>query len=233
MKLKSRIVHTRNTLKREFLRVLLYLAHKRLVKKYLGRNSTRKLQIGCGKNILKGWLNTDINSSSEIIYLDVRRRFPFNDCTFDYVFGEHLIEHLQYLDGERCIRECHRVLMPGGKLRVSTPDLGFLIELYSRKKTKLQERYIIWATKSFLPHIKIYSDIFVINNFFQAWCHKFIYDCMTLRNLMERCGFTDIKRWSLGKSDDKNFQGIELHGQQIPDEFNRLESMVLEATKPL
>ena len=49
---------------------------------------------------------------------------------------------------------------------------------------------------------------------------------------MERAGFVSVKRYSPDESEDKNLRGIESHGRHIPEEFNKLESMVLEGTKP-
>ena len=208
------------------------LTQGQIIKNYLGANQTCKLQIGSGPNALEGWLNTDINPTNEnVLKLDATGTLPFDDCTFDYVFSEHLIEHLEYQDGIQFVRECYRVLKPSGKIRVSTPDFRFLIELYAEKKTELQERYIVWAVDSFLSHIGIYRDTFVINNFFRDWGHKFIYDYKTLRDVLEKCGFINITRYNPGESDDKDFQGIEAHGLVIPDEFNELESMVLEGAK--
>jgi len=191
------------------------------------------LQIGSGRNALKGWLNTDLNPTKEIVFLDATKKLPFDDCTFDYVFSEHIIEHLVYQDGIRLVQECYRVLKPRGKIRISTPDLRFLIELYAENKTELQERYIVWAVDYFLPDIGIYLDTFVINNFFRDWNHKFIYDYKTLQNVLDKCGFINITRYNPGESDDKNLQGIESHGHHITDESNKLESMVLEGTKPV
>jgi len=211
---------------------LFAISHRRIIKNYLESHHIRKLQIGCGRNALDGWLNTDLNPTKKVVFLDATKRFPFDDGTFDYVFSEHLIEHLAYQDGVKFIRECYRVLKPGGKIRVSTPDLRFLIELYTENKTRLQEQYIAWAVDSFLPDIGIYEDTFVINNFFKSWGHKFIYDYKTLKSLLENVGFINIKRYAPGVSDDKNLQGIELHGRYIGDEFNKLESIVVEGTKP-
>lgn len=45
---------------------------------------------------------------------------PFrNDC-LDGVLCLHMLEHV--LDGEKLLAECHRVLRPGGKLIVVTPN---------------------------------------------------------------------------------------------------------------
>src|SRR5262245_40661413 len=60
---------------------------------YLRRHPVRKLQIGAGTNPMPGWLNTDAYPGNfRVLPLDTRRRFPFADGAFDYVFSEHHIE---------------------------------------------------------------------------------------------------------------------------------------------
>jgi predicted SAM-dependent methyltransferase len=203
-----------------------------LFRRYLESHQTRKLQIGCGTNVLEGWLNTDINPPKEGLFLDATKRLPFDDFTFHYIFCEHLIEHLEYQEGINLLRECFRILKPGGKLRIATPDIRFLIELYNPEKTELQHRYIHWQVDSFLSDIRNYQDVFVINNFFRAWGHKFIYDFKVMRDAMIGVGFTKIERYDVGESSDRNFENIERHGQIIPNAFNKLETFVVEGTKP-
>jgi predicted SAM-dependent methyltransferase len=166
------------------------------------------------------------------MFLDATERFPFMDSTFDYAFSEHMIEHIEYTKGLHMLRECLRILKPGGKIRIATPDLRFLVELYKSEKSELQDRYIEWAVNSFLPHIGIYQDVFVINNFVRDWGHQFIYDTKTLSEAMSASGFINVTRYSPDESDDTNLQGLEMHNTQIPDEFNRLETIVLEGRKP-
>ena len=45
-------------------------------------------------------------------------------------------------------------------------------------------------------------------------------------------GFVEMARLEVGESTDENLRGIEFHGREITDEFNELESLVLEGTKP-
>jgi predicted SAM-dependent methyltransferase len=199
------------------------------LRKYFNDYNIYKLHIGCGSNIINGWLNTDLISNFRVIYLNVIDKFPFCECIFDYVFSEHLIEHFDYLKGKDIIRECFRILKPGGKIRISTPDFQFLFRLYDENKTEEQKRYIAWAVDTYLPSLKIYQDIFVINRIIRGWGHKFIYDYKALSVSMIDAGFINIKRYAVKESNDCNFQDIESHGVE---EFNKLEAFCLEAEKP-
>jgi predicted SAM-dependent methyltransferase len=201
---------------------------------YLRSHQVRKLQLGAGKNVLDGWFNTDLAPSSPgVFYLDSTQRFPFGDATFRYILSEHHIEHLAYTQGIFTLRECHRVLEPGGRLRVATPSLEVLIELYTSAPDELQKRYIRFITDTFLPEIRVYSPAFVINNAFHNWGHQFLYDRATLQGVMEEVGFVDVAPAALGSSEDEQLRGVEMHGRFIGDEaMSRFETMVLEGRRP-
>jgi predicted SAM-dependent methyltransferase len=233
LKKHKRLLNLANTSRRICFRYLFAIKRRQLAKKYFKSHEILKLQLGCGPSPLPHWLNTDIDIalSKEALFLNAAKKFPFDDCKFSYVYSEHLIEHLEYDKGLHLVQECYRVIKPGGKLRVATPDLNFLIELYQEDKTELQKRYIVWAVKRF-SDFGVYSDTFVVNNFFRLWDHKFIYDFKTLKQVLEKSGFTNITECRVGESDDENLQNLESHAREIGDEFNRLESLVIEATKP-
>lgn len=107
-------------------------AGRELVEPYLREHVVRKLHLGWGSHTLTGWLNADLHRcSADVLYLDASRRFPLAEDQFDCVFSEHMIEHLSYPQGETMLAECFRVLRANGRIRVSTPDLSFLIDLYA------------------------------------------------------------------------------------------------------
>ena len=201
---------------------------------YLRTHDVRKLQLGTGGNVYDGWLNTDIHDflrTNEVVFLDVREPFPLPDASFDLVFSEHMLEHLTYPDGLRCLRECHRVLRPGGRIRVATPSLERLIRLYDPEPTDLQRRYLRWSVDSFVAEADAPLPGFVLNNFLRDWGHRFVYDAQTLRHALETAGFVDVEEWPVGESGDPRLAGLERH---LSDEaeFNELETMVLEARRP-
>ena len=80
------------------------------IRKYMTGNQVRKLQIGSGSNLLPGWLNTTLYPFAPgTVYLNACTLFPVPDDSFDYVFSEHLIEHLEFEEAAQMLRESHRV----------------------------------------------------------------------------------------------------------------------------
>ena len=80
----------------------------------------KKLHLGCGPNRLPGWFNTDLKADGEYVFrLDATKPFPFPSNSFEEIFTEHMIEHIPYTKALSMLKECYRVLQPGGKLRSS------------------------------------------------------------------------------------------------------------------
>lgn len=210
------------------------------IAEYLKKHRIRKLQIGAGDNVLKGWLNADLLPKSEqVVFLDARRPFPMKDGVFDYVFSEHQIEHLHFKEALFMLREINRILRPNGKVRIATPDLATLIRIYSSlKRNPMKKKYVKWISDTgrnmFLPEAVGYgnSECFVLNNAFRNWGHQFLYDRATLRAVMANAGFVEINSYLPGESDDEVFRNIESHGRAIGNEdVNRFETMVLEGRR--
>ena len=193
------------------------------IRRYLDAHDVRRLHLGAGDKVMDGWLNTDIHDYGrrDIVYLDVRRRFPLPSDSFDVVFSEHMLEHLTYADGQRCLRESFRVLKPLGRIRIATPSLEQIARLYDGGE--LPERYVRWAVETLQPEIDAPLAGVVVNNFFRSWGHQFIYDPDTLRHALVSAGFVDVEEKAVGE--------LESHLAEAP-EFNEYETFVLEARKP-
>jgi predicted SAM-dependent methyltransferase len=202
-----------------------------IITSYIDRSGIKKVQIGCGANIHSDWLNTSFfPTSDKVIHLDASKKFPLPNDTFDYIFSEHMIEHITYPEGLVMLGECYRILKHNGTIRLSTPKLDFLIELYQENKSELQQEYIKWATDISIEHAPYYDDVFVINNYVRNWGHLFIYDEKTLRSSMEKAGFTKIERCNLNESEHEALRNLE-NEMRMPKGFLNLESVILEGTK--
>jgi predicted SAM-dependent methyltransferase len=206
------------------------LIDRRIIRNYLRTEKVKKLQIGSGETSQTGWLDSDLMPSGKEVFLDATKRFPFEDQTFDYIFSEHMIEHLSFPDGLKMLAECHRVLKQNGKIRIATPDLAFLIELQRPEKSALQAEFIKWLIDSWIPEAQFYADTFVFNYFVRAWGHQFIYDEKVLRSAFERVGFTDIKNCAIRESEEEELRGLE-NVSRMPEGFLELQTIVLEGTK--
>lgn len=206
-----------------------------LVSAYLAAHPVRRLHIGCGPHLLPGWLNADYEPRERsVLCLDATRTFPLPSDTFETVFSEHMIEHVPHAGGAVMLDEVFRVLRPGGRVRITTPDFAFLVGLYthSTEPTPLQQAYTEWACATFVPNAPRANALAVVNNYVRDWGHQFIYDEPCLREALGRAGFVDIDARGLNDSVDPALQHLE-NVDRMPEGFLALESLTLEARKPV
>ena len=100
------------------------------------KGGDRLLDAGCGRgDFSKGYkdlglevsgLDNERSDSRMLTDIDVKytnmenESFPFEDETFDAVFSKSVIEHL--FNPDNVMKECLRVLKPGGRIIIMTPD---------------------------------------------------------------------------------------------------------------
>jgi len=199
---------------------------------YLKANSVRKLQIGAGENNKPGWLNTDIEPVRDQAYLDATERFPLPDGSIHYIYHEHLIEHISYQQGQAMLKESYRVLAPGGKMRVATPNLRKFVGLFQETKSPQEQNYIVekmaWHQWPVTPD----PECYILNQQLREWGHRFVYTPKLLRASLEAEGFQDVKELSAGESSDAVFRSIELRAFSSVQDVNKFESLVFEAVRP-
>jgi predicted SAM-dependent methyltransferase len=199
---------------------------------YLREHKVRKLQLGAGNARHEGWLNTDIEAGEGLAHLDASKPFPLADGAIHYVASEHVVEHLSYEDGKVMLAESFRVLAPGGKVRIATPNLLRFVELFQKDTSEAATNFmagkIAWHEWPQEPP----SAAVVLNLQLSSWGHKFTYDPETLEAALARVGFTDIRQFEMSESDDPELKGFEARTDGVHAPVIRRETMVLQATKP-
>lgn len=122
-----------------------------------------------------------------IRYLNVARRFPWEDETFDAVYSSHLLEHLYPEQALSCLREAHRILREGGVIRVAVPDLDTMIGEYD------------WNDPD------AFLDIFFEGKQrLEKNRHHWHYNALSLQRVLRRAGFreTDQCQYQQGRCAD-------------------------------
>jgi predicted SAM-dependent methyltransferase len=219
--------------------VAIYRKHlsgqKSAINAYLERAAVPALKIGSGQPHNPAWLETDVSPSEGLVYLDATARFPMPDAAFAYVYAEHMIEHVPLPDARVMLRECRRVLKPGGVIRIATPDLAFLCSLYEAP-SPLGREYIAWMGEYFLGAGVPKTAAYVINTAMHAFGHQFIYDEAALTTELQAAGFGDVRRAPYGESQHAMLSNVERHHEMIHcrgEQSLRMvqaETMILEAT---
>jgi predicted SAM-dependent methyltransferase len=199
------------------------------ISKYLSSHAERKLNIGCGGNILRGWLNVDFEPSPGAVYLDARNDWPLAAGAFDAALSEHMIEHISKADGAEMLAKIFRVLKPGGVVRVVTPDLAFIAELIT-SDSEDGRRYL--ATIGSLQGSAL-TKCDAVNLLFRGYGHVYLYSASELSDAARRAGFVDIVETRAGQPLDPIFSRAEGHGGVIGEDINALEAFAIEARKPL
>ena len=151
------------------------------------------LNVGSGGRGLPGWINMDATSNHHDQYCthDLRRPLPLADGSVRRIMAEHVLEHLDFVhDVPIVFREFHRVLQPGGTLRVVVPDAGRFLRAYA-DGTDEAFHALGWDLNN-LP-ADIFTPMHVINHVFhQCGEHLFGWDFSTMRWALQKAGFETI-----------------------------------------
>lgn len=199
---------------------------------YIQEHKLRKLQIGAQSNSISGWLNVDIEpKENHVVYLDATTSFPIPDNSFDYVFTEHMIEHIAYEDADFMISECSRILKPGGKIRIATPDIMTLVKILQEHDSEDHSAYVEHYFSRFFGEDIPKDPIHVVNKLFYGFHHRFIHGESTLRYLLEKNSFDQVHRFEVGKSDDPELTRVEQHWREMGEIPNKVETIVIQAVK--
>lgn len=148
-----------------------------------------KVNVGCYTHMFHdGWCNIDIvplhdfakDNAYKFYHKDVREGLPFADETVDLLYTSHFFEHLNFEEGRKFLKECHRVLKKDGVMRFIIPDAELLIEKYRNKElSELDELSPYQPSRS--DSQKLWA--------FLCGGHQAMYDFAAMQQLGRELGF--------------------------------------------
>jgi predicted SAM-dependent methyltransferase len=181
------------------------------------------VHLGCGKRIRQGWVNVDAGSYDGIdLQWDLRYRFPFQNSSAKMIYTEHTLEHFHKHEAVDFLRECYRILEPGGRIQVGVPDAELYLCAYAQNKTRFFEslQHLGGAT------VPLETPIDVINQMFRmGGHHHFAWDYQALASSLTDLGYQDIARFQSGHA--------SIDELCLDDPAHAFETLYVEAVKPL
>lgn len=84
------------------------------------------------------WRPAAVPIDAGVERVDLLESLPLEDHSVSWICAFHVLEHLDLHEGRRFLAECRRVLAPGGRLRISTPDFAGHLRAYLECLEKLR-----------------------------------------------------------------------------------------------
>jgi predicted SAM-dependent methyltransferase len=164
--------------------------------------SRLSLNVGSGGKGRPGWVNVELTRHRDTTLChDIRRPFPLRAGSVRRIFIEHVLEHVDYAsDAPAMLKDFHRLLEPGGRLRIVVPDAERFVRAYASRDPA------VWKALGFdlsdLP-ADLHTPMLVLNHIFhQQGEHLFAYDFETLAALLEAAGFKEVQKAAFRQSPD-------------------------------
>lgn len=200
-------------------------------------------QFGCGTWLVDNYINVDyldymfgqqlesniayhipqVGANCYFLKHDAVQGIPFKDNQFKTIYHSHFLEHINNQQGLNFLKECFRVLHPGGTMRMLVPDLELWTNAYLKNDQAFLQQYkSMWLNDPVLYATKAQIFMGALHNHE----HKMGYDFDTLNFLLEHIGFTNIVRTEYAQSNIPEIHNLE---QENPRKY---ESVCLECIKP-
>ena len=107
------------------------------------------------------------------------KRLPFPDASAEAIYSSHMLEHLSRAHASQFLRECRRVLAPGGIIRIAVPDLRAIVSEYEAggHADRLIQRLLLADERRGVLRALRFTG------------HRWMYDQESLRRMITEAGF--------------------------------------------
>jgi predicted SAM-dependent methyltransferase len=170
-----------------------------------------KINLGSGHWKLDGWVNVDLDFASlPDVCANLATGLPFASGVARLMHTEDFIDQLELDKAAEFLKECHRILAPGGVIRVLTPDVNKLADLYLNDPDRLKE---LWTRHVGVP-LALGTGAEILNLGMRFAGHTFLYDEETFKALAARCGF-EARRVAYQQSEIAELRGLDLRSPEV------------------
>ena len=150
-----------------------------------------RVNVGAGEKPLDGYVNTDARELPGIDVVADVRRLPFEDGSLDELCSQHLVEHFRFHELRTVILPYwHRLLAPGGRLRVVCPDLAALVRSAAEADLSMDELAVA---------------IFGLQDY-TGDDHLAMYTADSLTEMLLDVGFTDVEVLATGRRNGGTYE---------------------------
>lgn len=182
----------------------------------LPKNSDGKVYVnlGCGVNTSSEFINIDTRMLPNVHYIHEIQQLPmFDDNSVDMIYASHLVEHIPREELKKTFKEWHRVLKPGGVLRIGVPHFDNLVRVYELSGRKVES-----IVNQLLGQNAPYDD------------HHTIWNMEYARELFMSTGFSKVYEWDAKNADHHSFKDKSQREMTIAGETISI-SLNIEARK--
>lgn len=176
-----------------------------------------KLHLGCGKRFLPGFVHIDAVDYPHVDHIATIDNLSFIQTdSVDLIYNCHVLEHFKRRDVERVLSEWHRVLKPGGTLRVSVPDFSKLCEVYQREKKLDLVIGALFGRQDYLYNI-----------------HYNVFDFISLSKSLDQAGFVNVRYYDWRQTEHAGIDDFsQAYIPHMDKEHGTLISLNVECDKP-
>ena len=175
-----------------------------------------RLNVGCGPHPAAGWVNADRQPAEGIdICGDIRDGLALANDAVDCIAAIHFLQDLPWDSLAGALREMHRVLKPGGVLRLGLPDLDRAIDAYRRGDAGY---FFVPDADARAIGAKLVTQIIWYGSVHTPFTFDFA------REWLERAGFREIARCAFRETRHGDARLVELDNRER-------ESFFVEALK--
>lgn len=154
------------------------------------------LHLGGGQTRIEGFLNVDASWLARSDVVANIEKLKFDNSTVNEIYTSHVFEHIPRAKASSVLNEWYRVLKAGGRLYISVPDFEHLISVY-------QDNLKYYEDQDSHDLVNKVSGIIFGGQLNKYDYHYMGYSYTTLKHLLEKIGFRDVKLYT---ESDLNFR---------------------------